>query len=340
MAASMRAIRGPVGSAFVVAIAAFVGCADGTVAGTGDDPGGTILPAEETGAPETAAPETDPTPDATAEETTPDAEPLADAAPETTDAAPETAADVAPEAVAPPKGFCESQSGVAFCDDFDTPNALTPGSTKWDFLEPVTPPVLTLSTVQAVSKPNALLADFPGEPTAVGLRFAKTLPKADLTEAEWEFDLRFEALPADIGFFLTDFQFSDDGGVDRFGYRLVVFSNGEGKVNDVRVEHNRHISGAPDVLEPFFPQGTFKDQTWQNVKMNASFRFAGEGSATKDEVRFRLWLDRGATPIFDQTYDGAPRSKITLARIAGLPFLFQKKAGHKLYWDNVAVRTK
>lgn len=242
-------------------------------------------------------------------------------------------ADAAPDAGM--AAFCADKGGWAFCDDFDSVDALMPGKTKWDFLEGATPPVLKLSSARAVSKPSSLLADFPGEPAAAGLRFAKTIASTTFTRAQWEFDVYFDALPNDVGFFLTDYQFSDDGGADRFGFRFVVFSDGAGNFKEGRIEHNRPAVGMGDVFEPFLPTGTITDKKWVHFKMESKFTF---GAA--NEVAFKLWIDGAATPSVDKTYEAPPRDKVNLVRMAGLPFLFQKKAGHKIHWDNVTLRVE
>lgn len=268
----------------------------------------------------------------TATEATADGADDADDASPELDAASDAAADAPSDAA--PLGFCASQTGLAFCDDFDDPALSAPDATKWDFLEPVTPPVLTLSTAQARSGARSLLADFPGEPAAYGLRFAKTLPSSTFTEATWRFAVRVEALPANVGFFLVDYQFTDDGGPDRFGFRVVAFSDGDGKIKEARIEHNHPVLGGGDDFEPWLPAGAIKEGAWTQVEMRAKFTFAAEGNT----VTFRLTLDDASTPVLEKTYPAPDRSKIGFARIAGLPALFQKTAGHRIHFDDVTVR--
>ncbi len=88
---------------------------------------------------------------------------------------------------------------------FDLADALKPGSTKWDFIEPTEQPVATLSAVQKVSAPSSLLSRII-DGTTPGAKFAKTVTKAGFKETTWEYDLFLENIGGTDGFFLDDFQ--------------------------------------------------------------------------------------------------------------------------------------
>jgi hypothetical protein len=235
---------------------------------------------------------------------------------------------------------CAAHATAAFCDDFDSPDALKAGSTKWDFIEPTDQPVATLSTVQKVSAPSSLLSRVI-DATTPGAKFAKTITKANFTEATWEYDVFLENIGTTDGFFLDDFQFTDAAGPDGFGFRLVMFSNA-GAIGDFRVEHNANANGGPYVIEPDLPAGSATLNAWHHFKQDVKLAFAsgdagadaGDGGA--DSITYTLTVDDAATPAFTKTYPGITRAQATFVRFSGMPLIFNKdhSTGLKIYWDN------
>lgn len=243
---------------------------------------------------------------------------------------------------------CAARPEAAFCDDFDDADALKPGKTKWDFIEPTDQPVATLSTVQKVSAPSSLLSRII-DGTTPGAKFAKTVTKAGFKEASWEYDVFFENVGTTDGYFLDDFQFSDSAGPDAFGYRLVMFANA-GAIGELKVEHNQPATGGPYVIEPALAAGKVVLGKWHHFKQTVKFDFAsGDAGASDagdagagDRVTYSLWIDEGAAPAFQKSYAGPTRQQATFARIAGMPLVFNKanSAGLKIYWDNHVLELK
>lgn len=246
---------------------------------------------------------------------------------------------------APPSG-CAAHAGAAFCDDFDRADALTPGKTRWDFIEPTDQPVATLSTVQKVSAPSSLLSRVI-DGTTPGAKFAKTVTKAGFTKATWEYDVFLENIGTTDGFFLDDFQFTDAAGPDTFGFRLVMFSKG-GVVDLARVEHNQQVTGGPYVIEPGLAVGAVTLGKWHHLKQSVKFDFAtadagaadaGDAGTANGGVEYTLWIDDAPAPAFQKKYAAPTRQQTAFARIAGMPLVFNKanSAGLKIYWDNHVV---
>ena len=245
---------------------------------------------------------------------------------------------------------CAAHPGAAFCDDFDSPDALKPGNVKWDFIEPTDQPVATISSDKAVSKPSSLLSRVIDK-TTPGAKFAKTITKADFKEVTWEYDVFLDNIGTTDGFFLDDFQFSDSAGTDSFGFRLVMFSNA-GAIGDFRVEHNAGANGGPYVMEPNLPTGTATMGAWHHFKQDVTFTFAatdagadgGDGgdAGTGNFVTYTLTVDDAATPTFTKKYAGITRAQTSFARFAGMSLIFNKEnsAGLKIYWDNHVTELK
>ena len=250
-------------------------------------------------------------------------------------------ADAADGSVPPLQG-CAARATSAFCDDFDSPDALKPGKTKWDFVEPTDQPVATLSTARKVSTPSSLLSRII-DGTTPGAKFAKTITKAGFKEATWEYDVFLENIGTSDGFFLDDFQFSDSGGPDSFGFRLVAFANA-GALDFIRVEHNAGANRGPYVIEPSVTAGTVTLGAWHHFKQNVKFEFAtgDAGDAGADSVTYSLTIDAVAAPAFTKRYAGLTRAQATFARFAGMPLVFNKgnSAGLKIYWDNHVTELK
>ena len=237
---------------------------------------------------------------------------------------------------------CAAHPQAAFCDDFDSPDALTPNKTKWDFVEPTEQPVATLSTVRAVSTPNSLLSRVIDKDTP-GAKFAKTVTKAGFTEVTWAYDIYLDKVGTEDGFFLDDFQFSDAAGPDTFGFRLVMFAK-ESLIDQLKVEHNRDANGGNYVIEDPLAAGTVELGKWHHFEQTVKFTFAtadgGDGAA--DKVLYSLKIDGAATPAFQKEYPGITREQATFARIAGMPLVFNKErsAGLAIHWDNHLLEMK
>lgn len=260
-----------------------------------------------------------------------------------TDAAPDALSDAGRDAEpdedagadAAPLTGCAALGAAAFCDDFDNPDALTAGKTKWDFIEPTDQPVATLSTARSVSPPNALLSQVIDAATP-GAKFAKTVTKANFTEVTWEYDVFLENIGTTDGFFLDDFQFTDAVGPDTFGFRLVVFADG-GALKQIGVEHNADANGGPYVIEPPLPAAAVTLGAWHHFRQTVKFAFGADAGA--NAVTYTLVVDDAALPTFEKTYDGITRADAAFARISGMPLVFNKgnSAGLKIYWDNHRV---
>ncbi|MDB4945898.1 MAG: hypothetical protein JWP97_5432 [Labilithrix sp.] len=259
-------------------------------------------------------------------------DPIVDAAADAVDAAEEAAA----------ASGCAAHPTAAFCDDFDSPDALTAGKTKWDFVEPSAQPVLTLSSARSVSAPSSLLAQII-DGTSPGAKFAKTITKAGFTEATWDYDVYLDNVGGSDGFFLDDFQFTDDRGGDNFGFRLVIFAKPAGAGFDfIRVEHNAGAIGGEYAIEGNVPDGVVTTGKWHHFTQNVKLKFAsadagadaGDGGAST--ATYTLTVDGAATPTFTKVYAGISRAQATFARFAGMPLVFNKanSAGLKIYWDN------
>lgn len=263
---------------------------------------------------------------------------------EPTDSSTPVTQDAADAADAAPLQGCAANAGASFCDDFDGPDPLAPANVKWDFIEPTSQPVVTISTDQAVSKPASLHSRVI-DATTTGAKFGKTITKADFKEVTWEYDVYLENLGTTDGFFLDDLQFTDSGGVDNFGFRIVLFSNA-GAIGDFRVEHNAGAIGGDYVIEPDFPVGTATLNAWHHFKQDVKFTFAsadagadgGDGgdAGTGNTVTYTLTVDGAATPAFTKTYAGLSKAQTSFARFSGMPLIFNKgnSAGLSIYWDN------
>ena len=274
-------------------------------------------------------------------------EPSKDAGKTNDDASPSTETDAGTDAkqetdacangeCEPPTG-CAAHAEAAFCDDFDSPDALTPNKTKWDFIEPTDQPVATLSSTRAVSAPSSLLSRVVDKDTP-GAKFAKTVTKADFTEVTWSYDVYFDQVGTEDGFFLDDFQFTDATGPDTYGFRLVMFAEGNA-IKELKVEHNQQANGGDYVIEPALPAGTVELGKWLHVEQTVKFTFAA-GETETDTARYTLKID-GAS-AFDKEYPGITRQQAAFARIAGMPLVFNKErsAGLAIHWDNHVVEMK
>jgi hypothetical protein len=236
---------------------------------------------------------------------------------------------------------CAARPGASFCDDFDNPEALTPNKTKWDFIEPSEQPVATLSSVRAVSAPSSLLSQVIDRDTP-GAKFVKTITKAGFTQVTWEYDIYFDSIGTEDGFFLDDLQFSDAAGPDSFGFRLVMFAKA-GAIGELKVEHNRGATGGSYVIEPALAEGTVALGKWHHFAQTVKFTFGAGGDAGQaNRVEYSLHVDGATLPAFKNEYPGPTREQATFARIAGMPLVFnkEKSAGLKIHWDNHVLEMK
>lgn len=235
---------------------------------------------------------------------------------------------------------CAAFAEAAFCDDFDRADALTPGKSRWDFIEPTDQPVATLSSARAVSAPSSLLSRIIDRDTP-GAKFAKTVTKANFTEVTWGYDVYLDSIGNEDGFFLDDFQFSDAAGPDTFGFRLVMFAQA-GAIRELKVEHNRQVNGGAYVIEPALPAGAVELGKWHHFEQTVKFTFSSGEDAGGDKVEYTLRIDGAATPAFQAEYAGATRQQVAFARIAGLPLVFNKElsAGLAIHWDNHVLELK
>ncbi len=262
-----------------------------------------------------------------------------DASPEDASSDPDADAATDTDADAAAPTGCAAEVGADFCDDFDDEDAFTAGVTKWDFVETGNPAPVSTSLERSVSQPRSALTQiFDG--STPGAKFAKTTTKAGFTEATWDYDIFLENIGNGGGFFLDDFQFTDDGGPDRFGFRLVILSDA-GAIGTFRVEHNGDAAGTPYVIEPNLSDGTIELGKWHHLQQTVKFSFADADGGT-DGVEYALYVDHQKAPAFTQTYSGIPREKAAFARFASLAYVFDKgaSAGLKIHWDNSAVRIR
>jgi hypothetical protein len=246
--------------------------------------------------------------------------------------------------------FCQSQTGLAFCADFDQPSALSldagafdagsyPGEASdiWDSL--ATPSEISVSTTRAASAPSSVLFQLgTGADGNQSVKAVKQVtPAAGVTQAVYEFDLFIDkvALSTDPnntnGGFATDLQF-DDG--DSFGFRIGIFANTTG-FDHADLEHNHpDIGGNDDVTSPI----ALSASAWQHVKMAVAYSTGSDGGS---EVAFQLYLNRSATAAIDATYP-APFARARYARLAaGMVYAFDPN-NHPwgLYFDNVTLKTQ
>ncbi len=237
---------------------------------------------------------------------------------------------------------CAAHPEASFCDDFDSADALTPNKTKWDFIEPTDQPVATLSSTKAVSAPSSLLSRVIDKDTP-GAKFAKTVTKAGFTEVTWSYDVYFDSIGNEDGFFLDDFQFTDAVGPDTFGFRLVMFAEGSA-LKELKIEHNQQANGGDYIIEQPLTAGAVELRKWHHFEQKVKFTFASgdTGEAGENRVLYSLRIDNAATPAFEKEYAGVTREQAAFARIAGMPLVFNKErsAGLAIYWDNHVLEMK
>ncbi len=242
------------------------------------------------------------------------------------------------------QSFCQGQSGLDFCADFDEANALSPDASlasAWTQLVG-TPAELTLSTAQASSAPNSLLALLARGPDPDhSAKVVKMItPSNGVTQAIYEFDMYIANVPAaaagvNPGGFATDFQFDDSPGNDSFGFRIGVFSNGTG-FDHADLEHNHPDLGGPDdITSPI----ALSAGAWQHVKMVVAY--AAVPLDGGNDVAFQLYLNRSAVPDVNAIYP-APFGKAPFARLAaGMVYAFQAtEKDWGIYYDNFTLKVQ
>jgi hypothetical protein len=256
----------------------------------------------------------------------------------TSDAAADAPSDApvdAPEAAA--ATFCQMQSGLNFCADFDEPGALAPdaGAANWTQIVG-TPAEVALSTAQAASAPDSLLVSLADGPANTD-RSAKVVemitPANGVTQAIYEFDMYIATVPlANTGGFATDFQFLDTmGGSDQFGFRIGVFANTTG-FDHADLEHNHPtLGGADDISSPI----AITASAWNHVKMVVAYSAADGGG----NVAFQLFLNHGAAADVSADYP-APFAKAAFARFAaGMVYAFDgTNKDWGIYYDNFTLK--
>jgi hypothetical protein len=236
------------------------------------------------------------------------------------------------------KTFCQTQSGLDFCADFDEQDALSTDGGATGTWTQLVGSELGLSTAQASSAPHSLLVAMQDGPanTDQSAKVVEWLtPTSGVTQAIYEFDIYIDTVPlANVGGFATDFQFLDtSGGSDQFGFRIGVFANTTG-FDHADLEHNHPtLGGNDDITSPI----AITAKAWNHVKMSVAFAaLAGDGG---DSVAFQLYLNKSATPAVDANYP-APFSKAAFARFAaGMVYAFD--ATNKdwgIYYDNFTLK--
>jgi hypothetical protein len=239
-----------------------------------------------------------------------------------------------------PQTFCGKQTGLDFCDDFDTTDPL---SLDGGLLSAWTQTVgstdeLALSTAQAASAPSSLLVQL-ADGAVNGDRSAKVVkmitPTNGVSQAIYEFDMYIATVPLfNTGGFATDFQFDDTaGGSDQFGFRIGVFSNTTG-FDHADLEHNHPVLGGNDDITS--PIGITAG-AWNHVKMVVAFSaLANDGG---NNVAFQLYLNKSATADVNANYP-APFAKAAFARFAaGMVFAFDPtNKDWGIYYDNFTLK--
>jgi hypothetical protein len=265
------------------------------------------------------------------------------------DAKADSSADATPDALAdgPTSTFCETQIGLDFCDDFDSPGALSlDGGAASGWTQIVgSPGELAISSARSVSAPNSLLVSLPNGPDDGGVgsgdRSAKVVkqltPASGVSQAISEFDIYVASAPASAsnpGGFATDLQFMDGNGADQFGFRIGVFANATG-FDHADLEHNHPtLGGADDIVSPLTG---FTSGAWNHIKMAVAFAAVDGG----DVVHFQMYLNRSATAFIDQTYP-APFASAPFARIAaGVVFAFDAtNKDWNINYDNFTLKVQ
>lgn len=234
--------------------------------------------------------------------------------------------------------FCQTQSGLNFCADFDEPGALSPdaGALAWTSIVGSSAEV-ALSTAQAASPPDSLLVQLqngPASPDQSAKVVEMITPASGVAQAIYQFDMYIATVPlANVGGFATDFQFLDTaGGTDQFGFRIGVFANTSG-FDHADLEHNHPTLGGSDDIVNSIP---ITAGAWNHVEMVVAYSQASDGG---NEVAFQLYINNSTTPAVDSTFP-APFAKAAFARFAaGMVYAFDStNKDWGIYYDNFTLK--
>ena len=238
--------------------------------------------------------------------------------------------------------YCSAQTGLAFCSDFDAPNALEPGANNFDtILNSLVngSDSLAVSPVRAVSTPNSLLVTMVSGGTDA--KVAKTITRT-VAAATYEYDMYIDELPkAATGTFVSDFQFTDtnSGGnpaADQYGFRVAIFSKADGTFDHLEVQHNApSLPNTPDSIYPV----AFTAGAWHHLKFACAFAAASSDAGVPGTLSFQFYLDQSATPSLDLSL-AAPFVTAPFARLsAGIVYAFNGNAkDYAFSFDNVTLK--
>lgn len=244
--------------------------------------------------------------------------------------------------------FCASQTGLAYCNDFDEPSALGAGAgSAWDSLAGSLLgidgglPEIGLSTLKAVSAPSSMWASLPGNTVGHSVKVVKTVaPTGGFSQAIYDFDFYLDSIPTGLGGFITDFQLSDGTGQDQFGFRISVFGDGAGAISAANIEHNRPAlnAGLNDIVSKI-TDANFTLGAWHHMRFAVSFAADTDGGNT---VTFKAYLDKSTTALDLGDLNNpqpAPFAKAPFARIAdGVVAAFGDNEKWGIYYDNVTLK--
>jgi hypothetical protein len=265
--------------------------------------------------------------------------------------------DAAPEAEASAQNFCALQSGLAFCEDFDEPDALwTPdggAASVWTNIVG-TSTDLSVSDLLSTSPPDSLLVTAGQTDMPSAVKVVKEVA-SPVTQAIYEYDINLAAVPtsAYAGGFATDFQFSDVPGTDSFGFRIGVFNanaslTGSQQVFSADFEHNDGVTGGgcgpcgtTDAGLLALPLAT---GSWQHVKIAVAFSAAANDAGdagAPGSVSVQLYLNKSATATLDMTLP-APFAAAPFARIStGLADTWTTTNDNwGIYYDNITLKVQ
>jgi hypothetical protein len=247
----------------------------------------------------------------------------------------DAASDAKADAAEAGLGFCATQTGLIFCQDFDEGNGLATGAglNQWSNLTGSTTgpnPNLSISKAEAVSLPNSLLIALTNTQSANAIE--TITPAGGVTTADFKFQLFLATLP-NAGGFVVDYQFADSGGgPDAFGFRLGVFGNATGGLDHADVEHNDSLTSAGYVVGPNVPMNF---QSWNDIEMLATFSAQTDGGFV---VAFQLNIN--GSSAYMKTFP-APFAAAPLVRLhVGLPYVFTNNTTWNVYDDNVTLAVK
>jgi hypothetical protein len=266
--------------------------------------------------------------------------------------------DAPAEAEASAQTFCGLQSGLAFCADFDEPDALWApdggASSVWTSVTG-TSVDLSISTVQSTSAPDSLLMTAGQTDMPSSVKVVEQV-SSTITQAIYEYDINLAMVPTTgyAGAFATDFQFNDTSptATDSFGFRIGVFNaqfTGSQPFS-ADFEHNTDNATGGGCG----PCGTTTDGgvlalpletgSWQHVKIAVAFSAAasdaGDGGPP-GTVSVQLYLNKSSTATLDMTFP-APFAAAPFARIStGLADTWTPTNDNwEIYYDNITLKVQ